>query len=34
MPGLRPDTLLINLHGDPRWDALLRTIGLTDAQLK
>jgi tetratricopeptide (TPR) repeat protein len=34
MPGLRPDTLLINLHDDPRWDALLRTIGLTDAQLK
>jgi TolB-like protein/Flp pilus assembly protein TadD len=34
MPGLRPDTLLSNLHGDPRWDALLRTIGLTDEQLK
>jgi serine/threonine-protein kinase len=34
MPGLRPDALLSNLHDDPRWDALLRAIGLTDDQLK
>jgi tetratricopeptide (TPR) repeat protein len=34
MPGLRPDTLLNNLHDDPRWDALLRAVGLTDEQLK
>ena len=31
---LRPDTLLRNLHDDPRWDALLRTMGLADDQLK
>jgi TolB-like protein/tetratricopeptide (TPR) repeat protein len=34
MPGLRLDTLFPNLHGDPRWDALLRTLGLADDQLK
>ena len=34
MPGLRPDNLLRNLHDDPRWDALLRKVGLTDDQLK
>jgi len=32
--GLRPDVLLRNLHNDPRWDALLRTLGLADDQLK
>jgi len=34
LPALRTDTLLRNLHGDPRWDAFLRTMGLTDDQLK
>ena len=34
LPTLRPDTLLPNLHNDPRWDAFLRTMGLTDDQLK
>lgn len=34
IPGLRADSLLTNLHGDPRWDALLRTVGLADDQLK
>src|SRR5207245_7465686 len=34
LPGLRADTLLPNLHGDPRWDAFLRTMGLADDQLK
>jgi adenylate cyclase len=34
LPGLRADTLLTNLHDDPRWDAFLRTMGLTDDQLK
>jgi len=34
LPGLRADTLLQNLHVDPRWDAFLRTMGLTDEQLK
>jgi tetratricopeptide (TPR) repeat protein len=33
-PGLRSDTLLANLHGDRRWDTLLRTMGLADDQLK
>jgi serine/threonine-protein kinase len=32
--GLRADVLLRSLHDDPRWDALLRTIGLADDQLK
>jgi serine/threonine-protein kinase len=34
LPGVRADTLLTNLHGDPRWDALLRSLGLADDQLK
>ena len=34
LPGLRADTLLSNLHKDPRWDALLRTMGLAEDQLK
>jgi TolB-like protein/Flp pilus assembly protein TadD len=34
LPGLRSDTLLTNLHGDARWDAFLRTMGLADDQLK
>jgi len=34
LPGLRADTLLPNLHNDPRWNAFLRTMGLTDDQLK
>jgi TolB-like protein/Tfp pilus assembly protein PilF len=34
LPSLRADTLLRNLHDDPRWDALLRKMGLTDDQLK
>ncbi|HEU0276182.1 MAG TPA: hypothetical protein VFQ83_16775, partial [Candidatus Udaeobacter sp.] len=31
---IRGDPLYENLHGDPRWDALLRTMGLADDQLK
>jgi adenylate cyclase len=31
---LRSDMLLTNLHSDPRWDALLRSLGLADDQLK
>jgi adenylate cyclase len=34
LPTLRPDTLLPNLHDDPRWDEFLRTMGLADDQLK
>jgi adenylate cyclase len=34
LPTLRPDTLLPNLHDDPRWDAFLRKVGLADDQLK
>jgi tetratricopeptide (TPR) repeat protein len=34
LPTLRPDTLLPNLHDDPRWDAFLRKMGLADEQLK
>ena len=34
LPGLRVDTLLPNLHDDPRWNAFLRTMGLADDQLK
>ena len=34
LPGLRADTLLRNLHDDPRWDAFLRAMGLADDQLK
>jgi len=31
---LRLDSFFPNLHNDPRWDALLRKIGLADDQLK
>ena len=34
LPSLRPDTLLPNLHDDPRWNAFLSTMGLADDQLK
>ena len=34
LPGLRTDTLLPNLHDDPRWNAFLRTMSLADDQLK
>ncbi len=34
IPELRPDVLLKSLHDDPRWDALLRSVGLADDQLK
>lgn len=34
LPGLRTDSLLPNLHGDPRWNAFLRKVGLADDQLK
>ncbi|PYS45063.1 MAG: hypothetical protein DMF71_01305 [Acidobacteria bacterium] len=34
LPGLRADTLLRNLHDDPRWDAFLRKMDLADGQLK
>jgi tetratricopeptide (TPR) repeat protein len=34
LPGLRADTLLPNLHDDPRWDAFLHEVGLADDQLK
>jgi TolB-like protein/Tfp pilus assembly protein PilF len=34
LPGLRTDTLLPNLHNDPRWDKFLHTMGLADDQLK
>jgi len=34
LPTLRPDTLLPNLHDDPRWNAFLRKMGLSDDQLK
>jgi hypothetical protein len=34
LPSVRADTLLSNLHGDPRWDAFLRKVGLADDQLK
>jgi adenylate cyclase len=34
LPGLRTDTLLPNLHDDPRWDAFLHKMGLADDQLK
>jgi tetratricopeptide (TPR) repeat protein len=31
---LRSDPVLANLHGDPRWIAFVRTMGLADDQLK
>ena len=34
LPSLRKDPLLTNLHDDPRWNALLHTMGLADDQLK
>jgi serine/threonine-protein kinase len=34
LPGLRADTLLSNLHDDPRWDGFLRKMSLADDQLK
>jgi len=34
LPTLRSDTLLPNLHDDPRWDAFLHKVGLADDQLK
>ena len=34
LSALRPDTLLTNLHDDPRWNAFLRKMGLADDQLK
>ena len=34
LPSLRKDPLLSNLHGDPRWNAFLRTMGLVDDQFK
>jgi adenylate cyclase len=34
LPGLRTDSLLMNLHDDQRWNAFLHTMGLADDQLK
>ncbi len=34
LAALRTDLLFKNLHSDPRWNALLQTIGLADDQLK
>ncbi len=34
LPALRIDPLLLNLHKDPRWDAMLRKMGLADDQLR
>jgi adenylate cyclase len=34
LSALRPDTLLPNLHDDPRWNAFLRKMRLADDQLK
>ena len=34
LPNLRTDLLLKNLHGDPRWNAFLQSVGLADGQLK
>jgi len=34
LSSLRTDTFLRPLHSDPRWNALLRSMGLADDQLK
>jgi class 3 adenylate cyclase/TolB-like protein len=34
LASLRKDPLLVNLEGDPRWNAFLRTMRLADDQLK
>src|SRR5437588_211063 len=34
LPGLRTDTLLLNLHDDPRRDAWMRKMGLADDRLE
>ena len=34
MLGLQKDPFLTHLHGDPRWSALLHTMGVGDDQLK
>jgi len=34
LAGLRKDPFLASLHGDARWNAFLRTMGLADDQLK
>jgi len=34
LASLRRDPLLVNLKGDPRWDAFLHKMGLADEQLK
>jgi tetratricopeptide (TPR) repeat protein len=34
LPSLRKDSVLTNLHDDPRWNAFLHTMGLADDQLK
>src|SRR5437762_9563466 len=34
LPGMHKDPLLTNLHDDPRWNAVLHTMGLADDQLK
>ena len=34
LPSLRKDPLFVNVHGDPRWNGFLHTMGLTDEQLR
>jgi len=34
LTGLRKEPFYENLHGDPRWEALLRAMGVADDQLK
>jgi adenylate cyclase len=34
LTSVRSEPFYENLHGDPRWDAFLRTMGLADDQLK
>jgi len=34
MAWMRVDSYLVSLHGDPRWNALLRKLNLADDQLK